>query len=100
MKFSHKTNYYLLWLTALLFVVFMLSMSLNVRIGGDDLFMLSNLKKEGWFNSVYYSYTAVRWTSFLLFNTIFLINNEMQSLGINIFIYYLFTFTLLFHPFS
>ncbi len=100
MKFSHKTNYYLLWLTALLFVVFMLSMSLNVRIGGDDLFMLSNLKKEGWFNSVYYSYTAVRWTSFLLFNTIFLINNEMQSLGINIFIYYLFTFTLLFTSLS
>ena len=100
MKFSDKTTFRLLWLTAVLFVVFMLSMSLNVRIGGDDLFMLSNLKKEGWFNSVYYSYTAVRWTSFLLFNTIFLINNEIESLGINIFIYYLFTFTLLFTSLS
>jgi hypothetical protein len=100
MKFSDKTTYHLLWLTAILFVVFMLAMSLNVRIGGDDLFLLSNLKKEGWFDSVYYSNTAVRWTSFLLFNTIFLINNEIQSLGINIFIYYLFIFILLFTSLS
>jgi hypothetical protein len=95
MKCSDKTTYRLLWITAILFVVFLVVMSLHVRIGGDDLFLLSNLKKEGWFNSVYLFKTGVRWSSFLLFNTIFLFNNEIQNLGTNIFIYYLFTFTLL-----
>lgn len=89
-----------LWISVFLFIGFLLLLSNNVRLCGDDMHILNAYIEKGWFQSVYSHTSIIRWSSILLFNSIFLINEDIQTTEWSILSYYLFVFTYLFTSLS
>jgi len=92
----HK--YYLIPVTLFVavFLSFLVIASLHVRPCSDDLWFYYSFQENGWLGSVLMFDFNVRWTSFLIFNTICLFPEGFQSLHSGYFVYYLITFTLLY----
>jgi hypothetical protein len=88
-KQQSKKILFVLWSTAILFFTFLLVLSYNVRLCSDDLFQLAQYQQLGFLDSVVQFHSNIRWSSFLLFNAIFFLNDQFPSVHLNVFFYYL-----------
>ncbi len=79
---------------AFVFLIFLVLISLHVRLCSDDLYFLNDFIEKGWLGSVAEFKYNTRWSGYLLFNTIFIFNSDIQSIQINLFFYYLVTIIL------
>ncbi|MFY7668065.1 MAG: hypothetical protein ACOVQG_04935 [Crocinitomicaceae bacterium] len=80
-------------LFCLLFVAFLFTTSFFVRPCSDDLYFYSEFQDKGWFNSIWNLQTNIRFTGFLVFNTIAFFTHNFETFSSWLFIYFLLTFS-------
>lgn len=100
MKPYNKIVLLILWTASIVFGVFYLTLAFNIRLPGDDLMLLNDYTKDGWLDSVINFRSNVRWTSILLCNTVFLLNNNLATIHWNVAIFYFFLFSSLILAFT
>ncbi len=83
------------WIIAIIFITFMLFLSFHMRLCSDDLFQVDKFFKQGWYDSVANYNFNIRWSSFLIFNSIFVFNKDIFTLHWNVFFYCVFIFALM-----
>ena len=82
-----------LWLTSVSFILFYLILAYNNRIASDDLYFVTNLSRDGLFESVMNFKYNQRVTSHLLYNLIFVCNTDLRSLHLQVFFFHIATIT-------
>jgi len=80
----------------LLFVIFLIFISENIRATSDDLWFYNEVKNKGWINALISFEFNPRWFSYGIFNTIVYFSPDFERFHHYLYIYYLLTFTLLY----
>lgn len=95
-KLNHeKMILLLLFLSGLVFILFLIVTARNVRPCSDDLFFYSEFKTYGWFDSIWNLETNIRITGFYIFNSICFFASDFLDLPRVYFIYFLLLFCFL-----
>lgn len=81
------------------FIGFYLLMAWHNRPAGDDIMYIHKLYEFGWFNSWQNFSFNVRWSGYLLFDTIFIWGGDFATLRYNIFIFHIISLALAIYSF-
>jgi hypothetical protein len=98
--FNNKPLLFLLRGIAFLFICFLFIVIYNIRPCSDDLAFMIRLSEKGWFYSIAEFQYNIRWSSYLLLNSIFYFNQDFQTIHWNIFIYYVLLFSFFYYALS
>lgn len=92
-----KYNYldWAILLFGTIFLVFLVIVSYSVRPCSDDIYFYSEFLDKGWFFSIWQMGTNIRFTGFLVFNTLCLLVGDFQDFPIIFFVFYLLLFSFL-----
>lgn len=85
----------LICLSGALFFCFLIVSTYFIRPCSDDLFFYYNFIKKGWFDSILTLNTNIRWTGFLIFNSICATSKNFNSLHVSFFVYFVIIYTIL-----
>jgi hypothetical protein len=83
-------------LFGIIFLCFLVFVSFSVRPCSDDLYFYAEYLDKGWFNAIWEMGTNIRFTGFLVFNTICLAVKDFQDFPLAFFFYYLLLFSFLY----
>jgi hypothetical protein len=83
-------------LFGIIFLCFLVFVSFSVRPCSDDLYFYAEYLDKGWFNAIWEMGTNIRFTGFLVFNTICLAVKDFQDFPSAFFFYYLLLFSFLY----
>ena len=89
---------YLEWsilLFGIIFLVFLVLVSYAIRPCSDDLYFYAEFLDKGWFSSIWEMGTNIRFTGFLVFNTLCLLVSDFQDFPLVFFVFYLLLFSFL-----
>ena len=86
----------IIFLFGIIFLCFLIFVSLSVRPCSDDLYFYAEFLDKGWFNAIWEMGTNIRFTGFLVFNTICLAVKDFQDFPMVFFFYYLLLFSFLY----
>ena len=82
-----RVTRWLLWSAVITFLGFYLMLSYHNRLTGDDLYLLKNLIKEGWWDAALNFDFNRRLSSHLLFNLWYSIDTDLTSLHSKLFVF-------------
>ena len=86
------TGNLILWLSFLLFLVYYLVIAYNNRLAaGDDLYFYGLLKEDGMFTFMSEYTENKRFSSYLLFNSIFYFSSDLRNANVFLFCYHVFS---------
>jgi hypothetical protein len=85
----------IIFLFGIIFLCFLVFVSFSVRPCSDDLYFYAEYLDKGWFNAIWEMGTNIRFTGFLVFNSICLAVKDFQDFPLAFFFYYLLLFSFL-----
>ena len=97
-KEKRTNDYYLdraILLFGIIFLVFLVLVSYAIRPCSDDLYFYAEFLDKGWFSSIWEMGTNIRFTGFLVFNTLCLLVSDFQDFPLVFFVFYLLLFSFL-----
>lgn len=94
-KLLNRLTYTLIIISALSFILFLITSAYFVRPCSDDLWFYYEYLDKGWFNAIYEFKYNKRWVSYLTFNSICLFSKNFIELHKAFFIYHLIVYSFL-----
>jgi hypothetical protein len=82
-------------LFGIIFLIFLVLVSYAIRPCSDDLYFYAEFLDKGWFSSIWEMGTNIRFTGFLVFNTLCLLVSDFQDFPLIFFVFYLLLFSFL-----